>query len=73
MDNARDAEQVEPLIPPAGSVLIVTSRNRFTLPGLRSTDLDVLRVEDARLCGRLALALRAGHLGFGIFQPKPAR
>src|SRR5262245_26629007 len=78
MDNALDAEQVEPLIPPADSVLIVTSRNRFTLPGLHSTDLDAHPVEDARallikiaprigaladeiarLCGRLALALRA--------------
>src|SRR5262249_35221634 len=48
MDNALDAEQVEPLIPPADSVLIVTSRNRFTLPGLHSTDLDALPVEDAR-------------------------
>jgi tetratricopeptide (TPR) repeat protein len=79
MDNALDAQQVKPLIPPAGSVLIVASGNKFTLPGLRSTELDALRVEDARalllkiaprigaladeiarLCGRLALALRAG-------------
>ena len=78
MDNAVDAEQVKPLIPPAGSVLIVISHYKFTLPGLHSMDMDALRIEDARalllkiaprigaladeigrLCGRLALALRA--------------
>ncbi|HWX40258.1 MAG TPA: tetratricopeptide repeat protein [Blastocatellia bacterium] len=78
MDNARDAAQVDPLIPPAGSVIVVTSRNSFTLPGLFAKDLDTLpptdardlllkiapRIEDradeiAKLCGYLALALRA--------------
>jgi len=48
MDNVLDAQQVETLIPPPDSVLIVTSRNKFTLPGLRSTELEALRVEDAR-------------------------
>jgi hypothetical protein len=33
-DNARDAAQVEPLVPPAGAAMIVTSRLHFTLPGL---------------------------------------
>jgi tetratricopeptide (TPR) repeat protein len=61
MDNALDAAQVEPLLPPPGSVLIVTSRNRFTLPGLRSTDLDALRVEDARAL-LLKIAPRIGAL-----------
>jgi GTPase SAR1 family protein len=34
MEDARDSEQVEPLIPPAGSVLILTSRRQFALPGI---------------------------------------
>jgi len=34
MDNAANAEQVEPLIPPAGCLLLITSRQHFTLPGL---------------------------------------
>jgi tetratricopeptide (TPR) repeat protein len=77
MDNAAGREQVEPLIPPSTSLLLVTSRFRFTLPGLVDRDLDempekaardlLLRIaprigdaaaEIARLCGRLALALR---------------
>jgi tetratricopeptide (TPR) repeat protein len=48
MDNARDAEQVLPLIPPDTCVLLVTSRWRFALPGLISKDLDELPPEDAR-------------------------
>ena len=47
MDNARDRAQVEPLIPPAGCALIVTSRQRFTLPGLYEKDLDALQSADA--------------------------
>lgn len=34
MDNARDEHQVEPLIPPPGCLLLVTSRFHFTVPGL---------------------------------------
>jgi tetratricopeptide (TPR) repeat protein len=48
MDNARDEKQVKPLIPPAGSVLIVTSRQNFTLPGLFAKNLDTL--PRARAC-----------------------
>jgi len=42
MDNARDEKQVKPLIPPTGSVMIVTSRQSFTLPGLFAKNLDTL-------------------------------
>lgn len=48
MDNAASREQVEPLIPSAGSLLLVTSRSHFALPGLISRDLDELPLEDAR-------------------------
>src|SRR5207244_1795954 len=48
MDNAANAEQVEPLIPPSGCVLLVTSRAHFTLPGLFAKNLEALSPEDAR-------------------------
>ena len=48
MDNAADAEQVEPLIPPAGCLLLVTSRQHFILPGLTAKNLDTLSAADAR-------------------------
>jgi tetratricopeptide (TPR) repeat protein len=47
MDNAKDAAQVKPLIPPEGCALIVTSRYRFTLPGLHQKILDTFPQEDA--------------------------
>jgi tetratricopeptide (TPR) repeat protein len=48
MDNAADAVQVEPLIPPAGCLLLVTSRQHFTVPGLAAKNLDTLSAADAR-------------------------
>ncbi len=48
MDNARDAQQVEPLIPPPSCMLLVTSRRHFTLPGLVPKNLDALSPSDAR-------------------------
>jgi tetratricopeptide (TPR) repeat protein len=46
-DNARDADQIRPLVPPAGCLLLITSRRRFTLPGLSSVNLDSLSPADA--------------------------
>ena len=48
LDDAAGREQVEPLLPPRGCALIVTSRFHFTLPGLVPADLDELPAEDAR-------------------------
>ncbi len=50
LDDARDAAQVRPLLPPARSacLLFITSRQHFALPGLHATDLDTLPAEDAR-------------------------
>jgi len=58
MDNAAGAAQVEPLIPPPSCVLLVTSRQRFTLPGMRAINLDTLPPADAhnfllRIAGRI--------------------
>ena len=47
MDNAKDREQVEPLIPPAGCALLVTSRQHFKLPGMFDQNLNTLPRADA--------------------------
>jgi hypothetical protein len=46
-DDARKPEQVRPLLPPAGCALLITSRWRFTLPGMIPVDLDTLPPEKA--------------------------
>jgi len=48
LDNAADANQVTPLIPPRTCLLLVTSRQHFVLPGLSTLRLDVLPPKDAR-------------------------
>ncbi len=47
LDNASDKEQVEPLLPPKDCAVLITSRNKFTLPGLKERDLDVLPPSEA--------------------------
>ncbi|MSU57963.1 MAG: tetratricopeptide repeat protein [Pedosphaera sp.] len=42
LDNAADADQVRPLLPPANCLLIVTSRAQFQLPGLATRNIDCL-------------------------------
>jgi tetratricopeptide (TPR) repeat protein len=48
MDNAASAAQVAPLVPPAACILLVTSRQHFTLPALYAKNLEALPPEDAR-------------------------
>jgi tetratricopeptide (TPR) repeat protein len=48
MDNVAERKQIEPLIPPTGCVLLVTSRQHFHLPGLYARNLEVLSLQDSR-------------------------
>jgi tetratricopeptide (TPR) repeat protein len=60
-DNARDRAQIEPLIPPRGSLLLVTSRSHFTLPGIHMRRLHTLPEFDAVALARsIAPELDAG-------------
>ena len=47
LDNAANGEQVEPLLPPAGCAVLITSRIKFALPGLAEKDLDILPSDKA--------------------------
>ncbi len=47
LDNAAGSEQVEPLLPPKGCSILITSRIKFTLPGLAEKDLDILPLGEA--------------------------
>lgn len=48
-DNAKGADQVRPLLPPTGCALLVTTRQRFTLPGMIAVDLNSLTADVAEL------------------------
>ncbi len=48
LDNAASREQVQPLLPPEFCSVLVTSRKKFALSGLKPWDLDPLSPEDAR-------------------------
>lgn len=76
-DDARDATQVRPLSPPPGCALLVTSRMRFTLPGMIAIDLEQLGADEAgavllRICPRLSaveaqtLAHTCGYLPLAL-------
>lgn len=59
LDNAASREQVEPLRSPEGCIMLITSRQRFVLPGMKAKDLDILLPADA--CHLLlAIAERIG-------------
>jgi tetratricopeptide (TPR) repeat protein len=48
LDNAANAEQIKPLLPPSNCLLLVTSRNQFSLPGLTTRNIDCLPPEKSR-------------------------
>ena len=48
LDNAATREQVSALVPPEGSLLILTSRMRIPLPGLFGHDVDLMSPGEAR-------------------------
>jgi len=49
LDNAKDARQVAPLLPPLpGCLVLVTSRQHFALPGLDAVNLGVMEPPEAR-------------------------
>ena len=48
LDNASDGAQARPLLPPAGSALLVTSRNAITLPRMTRVTLEQLSPSEAR-------------------------
>ncbi|MFL6286219.1 MAG: tetratricopeptide repeat protein [Pyrinomonadaceae bacterium] len=48
LDNAYDGAQTRPLLPPAGSALLVTSRNAVTLPRMKHVMLEQLEPSEAR-------------------------
>ena len=45
LDNAASGEQVEPLLPPAGCAVLITSRIKFALPGMAEKDLEILPLD----------------------------
>lgn len=76
-DDASDASQVRPLLPPRGCALLVTSRQRFSLPGMTTVDLEQLTEAEAvellkSICDRItspqarALARACGYLPLAL-------
>lgn len=76
-DDAKDARHVRSLIPPVGSALLVTSRQRFTLSGMVTVHLEQLCAEEGialvrSICERLrldeaqALVQACGHLPLAL-------
>lgn len=47
LDNAKDADQVEPLLPPEPVALLVTARKRVSIPGGTRLDLNLLTNAEA--------------------------
>ena len=77
LDNAEDRKQVQPLLPPKSCAVIVTSRKKFTLPGMPEPFLlDTLKPSEAKelllkICPRLGshaeeLAKLCGYLPLAL-------
>ena len=61
LDNAANADQVQPLLPPANCLLLLTSRTQIHIPGLATRNLDYFLPEKSR---ELLLALSPRLKGF---------
>ncbi len=48
LDDASNIDQVLPLTPPQSCAMVVTSRQKLSLPGMYATDVPLLKLEDAR-------------------------
>ncbi len=48
LDDACDADQVRPLLPPKSCLVLITTRNTFAVPGLHARKLEMLLPADAR-------------------------
>ncbi len=77
-DDASGAAQVRPLIPPIGSALLITSRVRFTLPGMKAIDLPPLPERDSikllqRICPRIGAEHARAIVRSGGFLPLAIR
>ncbi|BCM93170.1 regulatory protein AfsR [Abditibacteriota bacterium] len=76
LDNARDAAQIEPLLPPTSCAVIVTSRQHIQVAGLKHIHLHTLTPPDAhnlllKIAPRIgkdaaALARRCGYLPLAL-------
>jgi tetratricopeptide (TPR) repeat protein len=61
LDNAANAEQIQPLLPPSNCLLLVTSRKKFKLPSLNQYEIGCLPpAESEKLLLKLAPRLK-GH------------
>jgi tetratricopeptide (TPR) repeat protein len=68
LDNAKDGHQVGPLLPPpAGCLVVVTSRQRFVVPGLEAVDLGMMEQEEAQAL-LLKIAPRIGRQAEALAQ-----
>ncbi len=48
LDDARDADQVRPLLPPKSCLVLITTRQHFHVAGLHARNLETLSPADAR-------------------------
>ena len=48
LDNVADSGQVQPLLPPPGSAVLITSRQAVTLPGMTRLKLNLLTDDEAQ-------------------------